>query len=99
MLASNFWGNLILKLREEQRISQRTLATTAQVNRATLRRLEAGDTPGDVDVLERLLGCLGYELDALRLESKQRMFPDELYRNPERRSKLAVIRVLSINLT
>ena len=66
MAGSRFWGDLVLRLREEQNVSQRTLAALACVNRATLRRLEAGETSGGVDVLERLLNCLGYELEAMK---------------------------------
>jgi transcriptional regulator with XRE-family HTH domain len=62
---SNFWGELIRSLRDEKHITQRTLATEAKVNRSTLRRIEAGQTAGDVEILERVLGYLGYELEAL----------------------------------
>ena len=96
---SSFWGGLILNLREEQQISQRTLASLARVSRTTLRKLESGGVAGDVEVIERLLGCLGYELEALKIDSKQREFPGAVYRTPERRSKLAVMRILSMDLS
>ena len=57
---NNFWGNLIRSLREEQQISQRTLASAAKVNRSTLRRIESGQTSGDIRIMERLLNHLGY---------------------------------------
>ena len=63
---NNFWGNLIRSLREEQQISQRTLASAAKVNRSTLRRIEAGQTSGDIRIIERLLNRLGYELEGAR---------------------------------
>jgi transcriptional regulator with XRE-family HTH domain len=65
MSSANFWGGLIRTLRSEKRITQRTLAVEAKVNRSTLRRIEAGQTAGDVEILERVLGYLGYELEAL----------------------------------
>ena len=65
MSGNNFWGNLIRSLREEQQISQRTLASAAKVNRSTLRRIESGQTSGDIRIMERLLNHLGYELEAL----------------------------------
>lgn len=99
MPAPSFWGSLVFKLREEQQISQRTLSALAHVNRATLRRMETGETHGEVDVLERLLDCLGYELEALRIDSKRRECPGEVYRTPERRSKLAAMRILSFDLS
>lgn len=60
-----FWGELIQSLRVERHITQRELAVSAKVNRSTLRRIEAGSTPGDMDTVERVLGFLGYELEAL----------------------------------
>lgn len=61
-----FWGSLVKVLRDEQGISQRKLAEMASVNRATLRRMENGETDGHVADLEKILTCLGYELDAYK---------------------------------
>lgn len=62
----NFWGELIKSLREEQGISQRVLSEGASINRATLRRIEKGRTPGDIDMIERVLDYLGYDLEAIQ---------------------------------
>ena len=97
---SNFWGALVRKLREEQGITQRTLAARTKVNRSTLRRIEAGDTPGDMDIMEKLLSYLGYELEALErasLEERLRAQARE-ETNPEKRSALAASRILTMNL-
>lgn len=99
MAWGNFWGELVSKLRQEQKMSQRTLAVLAKVNRATLRRIEAGATPSDVDVLERLLSCLGYELEALKLDGKRRVYSWDGNLSPERKSKLAALIVLSMDLS
>ncbi len=64
-IRNNFWGDLIHQLREDLRLSQRKLADEAHVNRSTLRRIEEGTARGDIDVIERLLGYMGYELEAL----------------------------------
>jgi transcriptional regulator with XRE-family HTH domain len=96
MPQSNFWGRLIAKLREEQRVSQRKLASRANVHRATLRRIEEGATSGDMETMERLLNYLGYELEAL-----QRSTPAERLRlqsrledNASRRAVLEAKRLL-----
>jgi hypothetical protein len=39
----------------------------AKVNRSTLRRIEGGETCGEVDVVDRMLELLGYELDAIQV--------------------------------
>jgi transcriptional regulator with XRE-family HTH domain len=65
--SAKFWGDLILKLRDEQGVTQRGLSVAAQVNRSTLRGIERGEKPGDMDIMERLLGVLGYELDAIEV--------------------------------
>jgi transcriptional regulator with XRE-family HTH domain len=70
MLGKNFWGEQIRTLRDEIGISQRQLAKLAKVNRSTLRRIEAGEARGDIEVIERLLELLGYEMDCHARESK-----------------------------
>ena len=65
MVQRNFWGNLIRELRVKKKLSQRRLARSADVNRSTLRAIEAGNTTGDIVTIERLLEALGYELEAL----------------------------------
>ena len=65
MATLTFWGALIKKLREERGVTQRTLAIEAEVNRSTLRRIEAGLTSGDMETVEKVLNFLGYELEAL----------------------------------
>ena len=65
----SFWGRLIYDLRKEMGLSQRQLAEQAQVNRSTLRRVEEGKAHGDVVMLEKLLGVLGYELEVLQLSN------------------------------
>lgn len=65
MSQENFWGGLVKELREKAGSSQRSLADKACVNRSTLRSIEAGLAPGDIDTVERLLDALGYELEAL----------------------------------
>jgi len=64
-MAGNFWGKLVKDLRGEQGITQRKLAAACRVNRVMLRMIERGEKPGDMDVMERLLEFLGYELDAI----------------------------------
>jgi transcriptional regulator with XRE-family HTH domain len=94
----NFWGNLIHDIRVEQRISQRRLASHAQVNRSTLRRIEEGRARGDVDMIEKLLGYMGYELEAITRDSRAERLRQlqEIEKDPEKRSRLARSRLMNL---
>jgi len=96
----NFWGRLIRNLRDEQKISQRQLAAKAKVNRSTLRRIEDNEARGDIDIIERLLNFLGYELEAMAKESVQQRLKKQaaLETNPEQRAKLAAARLLNLGV-
>lgn len=67
------WGDILREIREEQGISQRSLAELAGVNRNVLRRLEKNEGSSSVDVIERISAVLGYSLD---LHSEQRSIYD-----------------------
>lgn len=99
-MQNNFWGDLIKSLREEKDISQRQLASDTQVNRSTLRRIEDGATPGDIDTVESLLKYLGYELEAVTADDREERKRREaaMMADPARRSQLAAQRILSLNL-
>ena len=86
-MGTNFWGVLIRGLREEQGVSQRTLSALTGVNRSTLRKIEAGETVGDIAIMESLLDFLGYELEAIVKGVAV-----------ENRSRVAASRILSIDL-
>jgi ribosome-binding protein aMBF1 (putative translation factor) len=64
------WGELVRDIREEQGLSQRELSSLAGVNRNALRRLEKDESPGAIDVLERLVHILGYELDLYGIQKR-----------------------------
>ena len=96
MPEQNFWGRLIKTLREEQGYTQRTLSIAAKVSRSTLRSMEAGCTSGDVDILERLLRTLGYELEAMATNSIRPLPGTSLDGNPGRRARVARQRVLAM---
>ena len=63
--AKSFWGAEVRRIRREQRMSQRRLARLAGVDRSCLLRFENGESRGNIDLIERLLGVLGYELDMM----------------------------------
>ena len=63
------WGDILRDIREEQGISQRSLADLAGVNRNVLRRLEKNTGASSIDVIERIAAVLGYAFD---LHSEQR---------------------------
>ena len=91
---NNFWGTLVHQLRDERRLSQRRLADQARVNRSTLRRIEEGTARGDIDVIERLLVNLGYELEALDQTAleQQRRRAEAQAADPDQRSACALSR-------
>lgn len=93
----NFWGELIKSLREEQGVSQRVLADGAQINRGTLRRIERGTTAGDINMIERLLDYLGYDLEAMQRQVERRVRPTPEH---EQRVRLQLVahRILSLRL-
>lgn len=96
----NFWGNLILQLRTEQNISQRQLAAGAKVNRSTLRRIEEGRARGDIEIMEKLLNYLGYELEAMTQASLHERMKQRITEasDPNQKSKMAAIQLLKLNL-
>lgn len=94
MAGDNFWGSLIRELREERGISQRELSKVVQVNRATLRLIEAGRTPGQIDTIEKLLAYFGYELEALDREGQRATIPQPA---PEK-TEAKVSKILSMRL-
>jgi transcriptional regulator with XRE-family HTH domain len=96
----NFWGELIAELRSEQKISQRQLAERAKVNRSTLRRIEEGRARGDIDIMERLLNYLGYDLEAITASSRQDLLKKraEAAKDPAEKSRLAADRLLALSM-
>lgn len=98
--STNFWGTLIKRLRAEQHVSQRQLSSRAKVNRSTLRRIEDGEARGDIDIIERLLNYLGYELEAMAKEGIQQRLKKQaqIEANKEQRAKLAASRLLHMNM-
>ena len=68
-LANNFWGNLICTLRIEQGKTQREICIACNIQSRTLRKFEEGRALPYIDVIENILGVLGYELEALNKTS------------------------------
>lgn len=99
-VVTNFWGDLILQLRQEQGVSQRQLSAGSLVGRSTIRCIEKGQSKGDIYTIERLLQYLGYELDAIPSESKQSVLRRQAsdIQDPNLRSKMAAKRLLSLRL-
>ena len=58
-----FWGTEIRRLRLAHSLSQRRLAHLAGVDRASLARFELGRTRGNLELVEKLVAVLGYEID------------------------------------
>lgn len=100
MREGNFWGLEIKRIRREQGISQRALASGAKVNRSTLRRIEQGIARGDIDIVERLFDYLGYELEAMSRESIANRLNQLAAQenNPDRKSRLIADSIFNMML-
>ena len=98
--ASNFWGQLILQLRQEQGVSQRQLSAGSAVGRSTVRCIEKGQSKGDIYTVEKLLDYLGYELDAIPADSKHSVLrrQEKDVKDSTLRSKMAAKRLRSMSL-
>lgn len=97
-MSGNFWGDLIRCIREEQGVSQRVLANRAKVGRSALRRLETGEAPGTIDVVERLLHYLGYELEAMKRDEPASILREQARCeiDAKQRSRIAANRLMAI---
>ena len=94
-MTTNFWGELIRQLRTDRGISERQLAREAKVNRSTLRRIEEGKATCALAVMERLLGYLGHDLEALSRGAVHDRVPlSEVH--PSARSQVAASRLLRL---
>ncbi len=62
------WGQLVQEIRAEQGLSQRQLAELSGVDRNVLRRIERGESAGDMDVLSKLMSVFGYEFDIFSVQ-------------------------------
>lgn len=100
-MSDNFWGQLLKSIRQEQRLSQRSLAARTGVNRTTIRMTELGLYSPELRVMELLLGHLGYELEALEMsnasERLRRRGASE--KDPKKRAQLAASRILCAQTT
>lgn len=61
------WGPIIKELRGQSGLSQRQLSAITGVDRAIIRRIENGISPGNMDVMETIALSLGYEFELLML--------------------------------
>jgi transcriptional regulator with XRE-family HTH domain len=97
---NNFWGKLIVQLREEQKLSQRQLAAGAKVNRSTLRLIEEGKTSGYIDSIEALFKYMGYELEvvdqSVTTRLKERKSEND---DPKIQSRIAAVRLMKLDPT
>ncbi|MFO1157251.1 MAG: helix-turn-helix transcriptional regulator [Reyranellaceae bacterium] len=60
-----FWGAEIKRMRQTQRLSQRRLADLAGIDRGSLVRFEDGKSRGNMELVEKVIGVLGYEIDMM----------------------------------
>ncbi|MBS7812402.1 helix-turn-helix domain-containing protein [Roseococcus pinisoli] len=68
---SSNWGACLREMRVNAGLSQRQLASITSIDRAIIRRIEAGTAPGNIDVIEKIAFCLGFEFDLMMLPPYQ----------------------------
>jgi len=97
-VTTNFWGNLVRTLREEQSVSQRVLSARTGVGRTALRRLEISGESADIAMVEKLLHYLGYELDAVQRDSSTNVLADQIAAETDKkqRARISSKRLMSI---
>jgi transcriptional regulator with XRE-family HTH domain len=66
-------GSKIALVRKELNLTQKQLAATTGINKATLSQIENGKFSGSLDILERYLDALDLQLT---VEPKKRQLPD-----------------------
>lgn len=66
------WGQIVRDLMAEKRMSQRQLSDVSGVSRSKLKRFFRGENQLRMDVLERVLHTLGYEVEIFKLDVRKR---------------------------
>ena len=66
---SHWTTRLINELRREKGWTQWELAVESDVPRQTIQNVELGESTPSVDIVDKLLGAMGYELEALKMDT------------------------------
>ena len=65
-----YWGRVVREIRREQNISIKQLGRISGVGENTIGNIERRSQNCSVQVLEKILSSLGYELEAMTIDPK-----------------------------
>ena len=68
---SHWTTKLINELRREKGWTIFNLAIESDVPRQTIQNVELGESTPSVEVVDKLLGAMGYELEALKMDDEE----------------------------
>lgn len=68
---SHWTTKLINELRREKGWTLFNLAIESDVPRQTIQNVELGESTPSVEVVDKLLGAMGYELEALKMDDEE----------------------------
>jgi transcriptional regulator with XRE-family HTH domain len=66
---SHWTTRLINELRREKGWTLEALAVESDVPRQTIQNVELGENTPSVEIVDKLLGAMGYELEALKMDT------------------------------
>ena len=68
---SHWTTKLISELRREKGWTIFNLAIESDVPRQTIQNVELGESTPSVEIVDKLLGAMGYELEALKMDDEE----------------------------
>ena len=68
---SHWTKKLINELRREKGWTLEALAIESDVPRQTIQNVELGESTPSVEIVDKLLGAMGYELEALKMDDEE----------------------------
>ena len=68
---SHWTTKLISELRREKGCTIFNLAIESDVPRQTIQNVELGESTPSVEIVDKLLGAMGYELEALKMDDEE----------------------------
>lgn len=68
---SHWTTKLISELRREKGWTIFNLAIESDVPRQTIQNVELGESTPSVEIVDKLLGAMGYELEAMKMDDEE----------------------------
>lgn len=65
---NSYWGRIVRDRRKELRLTQADLAELSGVSDNTIKNVEAANCSVSLDVYEKILNALGYDLEVIDMQ-------------------------------